>query len=199
MKRLAFVLLLTLLPAATQTHEIKVGNLVIVHPMVNEAEKGQAEARGSMEIRNEGPSADRLLSIKGPRWGMLAAKSQLDLKELNNGLKLLASGRRHCWQSTVHAAIADEVIEAITLELKSQMAKPLADHPFPFLTVDHLPSVRSGSSDGCRYSGLMETGPTGFVVSQSSLEGLGKRFFSIVGTPVEPPNRLGYDDFHLSH
>jgi copper(I)-binding protein len=64
MNRLAFALLLTLLSAPTQAHEIKVGNLVIVHPMVNEAEKGQAEAQGSMEIRNEGSAPDHLLSIK---------------------------------------------------------------------------------------------------------------------------------------
>jgi copper(I)-binding protein len=64
MKRLAFFLLLTLLPAATHAHEIKVGSLVIVHPMVNEAEKGQALSSGSMEIRNEGDTPDQLLSIK---------------------------------------------------------------------------------------------------------------------------------------
>jgi copper(I)-binding protein len=45
------------------THEIKVGDLVIVHPTVDEAEKGQAAARGSMEIRNEGKTPDKLLSV----------------------------------------------------------------------------------------------------------------------------------------
>jgi len=32
--------------------------------MVNEAEKGQAESRGSKEIRNEGSAPDHLLSIR---------------------------------------------------------------------------------------------------------------------------------------
>jgi copper(I)-binding protein len=57
-------LLLPLLSAATQAHEIKVGSLVIVHPMVNEAEKEQALSGGLMEIRNEGDTPDQLLSIK---------------------------------------------------------------------------------------------------------------------------------------
>jgi hypothetical protein len=41
-----------------------VGNLVIVHPMVDEAEKGQALLGGSMEIRNEGNTPDQLLSVE---------------------------------------------------------------------------------------------------------------------------------------
>lgn len=63
MKLLAFALLLILLPAMLQAHEIKVGDLVIVHPTVDEADKGQAAAKGSMEIRNEGSSPDKLLSM----------------------------------------------------------------------------------------------------------------------------------------
>jgi copper(I)-binding protein len=46
-----------------QAHEIKAGNLVIVHPMVVEAADGQAVSRGSMEIRNEGSTPDQLLSL----------------------------------------------------------------------------------------------------------------------------------------
>jgi periplasmic copper chaperone A len=63
MKSLVLTLLLVLLPVATQAHEIKIGDLVIVHPMVDEAKKGQAEARGSIEIRNEGTTPDQVLSI----------------------------------------------------------------------------------------------------------------------------------------
>jgi copper(I)-binding protein len=63
MKSLVLTLLLVLLPVATQAHEIKIGDLVIVHPMVDEAKKGQAEARGSLEIRNEGTMVDQVLSI----------------------------------------------------------------------------------------------------------------------------------------
>jgi periplasmic copper chaperone A len=51
------------LSAAAHAHEIKVGNLVIVHPTVDEAQKGQATAQGSMEIRNQGKTPDKLLSI----------------------------------------------------------------------------------------------------------------------------------------
>jgi copper(I)-binding protein len=64
MKRLLVRLLLVLfLPLVATAHEIKVGDLVIVHPTVDEAEKGQAAARGSMEIRNEGKTPDKLLSV----------------------------------------------------------------------------------------------------------------------------------------
>src|SRR5215211_6004202 len=52
------------LPSAAYAHEMKAGSLAIIHPTVDEAEKGQALARGSMEIRNEGKIADELLSIR---------------------------------------------------------------------------------------------------------------------------------------
>jgi copper(I)-binding protein len=62
MKTLVLTLLLAFsFPA--NAHEIKLGDLVIVHPMVDEAQKGQDKARGSLEIRNEGKTADQLLSI----------------------------------------------------------------------------------------------------------------------------------------
>src|SRR5215216_3702673 len=64
MKILSLLLLMILSAPAAHAHEIKAGSLVIVHPTVDEAEKGQALARGSMEIRNEGQIADELLSIK---------------------------------------------------------------------------------------------------------------------------------------
>jgi copper(I)-binding protein len=62
MKLLALTLLFTL-SSTIQAHEIKVGDLVIVHPMVDTAEKGQVTARGSVKIRNEGKTPDQLLSI----------------------------------------------------------------------------------------------------------------------------------------
>ena len=52
-----------LISRPVQAHEIRAGNLVIVHPMVDEAAEGQAISRGSMEIRNEGNTADQLLFI----------------------------------------------------------------------------------------------------------------------------------------
>ena len=64
LKVVLLALMVALAPSPANTHEITSGRLVIVHPMVDEAEKGQAESRGSMEIRNEGNSHDRLLSIK---------------------------------------------------------------------------------------------------------------------------------------
>jgi|SRR5215212_2269439 copper(I)-binding protein len=64
MKILWLLLLMSVLPSAACAHEIKAGSLVIIHPTVDEAEKGQALARGSMEIRNEGKIAYELLSIK---------------------------------------------------------------------------------------------------------------------------------------
>jgi hypothetical protein len=63
MKSLALALLLVLVPYTLQAHEIKIGELVIVHPTVDEADKGQAAAKGSMEIRNEGSSPNKLLSM----------------------------------------------------------------------------------------------------------------------------------------
>lgn len=62
-KPLLYAIILVLAAAAAQAHEIKIGNLVIVHPMVDEAKKGQASALGSVEIRNEGNATDSLLSI----------------------------------------------------------------------------------------------------------------------------------------
>ena len=63
MKILWLLIPLILLPNLVHSHEIKSGSLVIIHPHVDEADKGQAAAPGSMEIRNEGTSADRLLSV----------------------------------------------------------------------------------------------------------------------------------------
>jgi periplasmic copper chaperone A len=63
MKSLALALLLILVPESLQAHEMQVGDLVIVHPTVDEADKDQAIAKGSMEIRNDGSSADKLLSM----------------------------------------------------------------------------------------------------------------------------------------
>jgi periplasmic copper chaperone A len=64
MKILSLLLLIFVMAPVAQAHEIKAGPLVIIHPTVDEAEKGQALARGSMEIRNEGKISDELLSIK---------------------------------------------------------------------------------------------------------------------------------------
>jgi copper(I)-binding protein len=64
MRTFSLLLLMIVLPSAAYAHEIKAGSLVIIHPTVDEAEKGQALARGSMEIRNEGKVADELLSIQ---------------------------------------------------------------------------------------------------------------------------------------
>jgi copper(I)-binding protein len=66
MKRLvvATFLLVMFLPHITLAHEIKVGDLVIVHPMVGETKKGQVSAEGSVSIRNEGKTQDQLLSVK---------------------------------------------------------------------------------------------------------------------------------------
>jgi periplasmic copper chaperone A len=50
-------------PAQAQAHEIKAGDLVIVHPMADEATDGQAMSGGSVEIRNEGNKAEKLLSV----------------------------------------------------------------------------------------------------------------------------------------
>src|SRR5687768_9273505 len=46
-----------------QAHELRAGNLVIVHPRVDEANDGQAFSRGSMVLRNESNTPDQLLSI----------------------------------------------------------------------------------------------------------------------------------------
>ena len=75
MHRLTLALLACLTVAApAAAHEIKAGNLVIVHPMVDEAEDGQALSRGSMEIRNEGTTAEKLLSVSSE----FAAKSEIE-------------------------------------------------------------------------------------------------------------------------
>lgn len=57
------LLLLLSYPGLSHANEIKFGNLVIVRPIVTEAEKGQAFAQGWVKIRNEGKAADQLLSI----------------------------------------------------------------------------------------------------------------------------------------
>jgi copper(I)-binding protein len=64
MRHLYLALVLVLLSAAAHAHEIKFGTLEIVHPTVDDAEKGQAFVQGSMEIRNHGDRADKLLSIR---------------------------------------------------------------------------------------------------------------------------------------
>jgi len=73
-KPLAAALLLVLIDSPVQAHEIKIGNLVIVHPMVDEANDGQALVEGSMEIRNEGDAPERLLSISSE----FAAQTEID-------------------------------------------------------------------------------------------------------------------------
>jgi copper(I)-binding protein len=45
-------------------HEIKFGDLTIVHPMADEAKRGQGSAKGTVKIRNEGTSPDELNSIR---------------------------------------------------------------------------------------------------------------------------------------
>jgi copper(I)-binding protein len=63
MKRLLLLFPFLLLFEPSAAHEIKSGNLTIIHPMVAEAAKGQATAQGSITIRNDGTSPDHLLSI----------------------------------------------------------------------------------------------------------------------------------------
>jgi periplasmic copper chaperone A len=76
MHRLTLALILCLIAATVPTaaHEIKAGNLVIVHPMVDEADDGQAVSRGSMEIRNEGTTPEKLIGISSE----FAAKSEIE-------------------------------------------------------------------------------------------------------------------------
>jgi copper(I)-binding protein len=57
---IAFWLLCSTVAAA---HEIRTGELVIVHPMVEPAGLGQPRAEGKLRIMNEGSTSDRLLSI----------------------------------------------------------------------------------------------------------------------------------------
>jgi copper(I)-binding protein len=63
MKRLLLLFPLLSFFTPLAAHEIKSGNLTIIHPMVAEAAKGQATAKGSVTIRNDGKSTDQLLSI----------------------------------------------------------------------------------------------------------------------------------------
>lgn len=72
MKVLGLTLLALSCPA--HAHEIKVGDLIIVHPMVDEAEKGQVSTKGSVKIRNQGKAPDQLLSISSE----FAAKAVID-------------------------------------------------------------------------------------------------------------------------
>jgi periplasmic copper chaperone A len=78
MKALVLTLLLAFAYPAN-AHEIKVGDLVIVHPTVDEAEKGQATAQGSMEIRNEGVEDDRLLSLSAEFASNATFESSVDI------------------------------------------------------------------------------------------------------------------------
>jgi hypothetical protein len=49
--KLPALTLLLALSSAIRVHEIKIGDLVIVHPMVEPANEGQAAAEGKLEIR----------------------------------------------------------------------------------------------------------------------------------------------------
>ena len=75
MHLLTLALLACLTAAAPASgHELKFGDLVIVHPMVDEAEDGQAVARGTLEIRNEGTEPEKLIAISSE----FAAKSEIE-------------------------------------------------------------------------------------------------------------------------
>src|SRR5689334_2703312 len=59
---LVLVLLLTCLaPVAGEAHEIKFGNLVVVHPWSRQKHPGEADAY--MKIANHGPEDDRLVRV----------------------------------------------------------------------------------------------------------------------------------------
>jgi hypothetical protein len=78
-RRFLTVLFLVLLTSWGTAHEIKVGTLIIVHPMVDEAEDGQATVSGSKEIRNEGTNPRRLLLISSDFAGKAKIEGPLPL------------------------------------------------------------------------------------------------------------------------
>jgi copper(I)-binding protein len=61
---LALALLLVFSGVVAHAHEIKLGDLTIVHPMADTAKRGQGSAKGSVKIRNEGTSREELNSIR---------------------------------------------------------------------------------------------------------------------------------------
>jgi periplasmic copper chaperone A len=63
---LAVGLCLYFLPSDVSCHEIKAGELVIVHPWTPEPPKGSATAAIYMTIKNTGSRPDRLLKVEAP-------------------------------------------------------------------------------------------------------------------------------------
>jgi periplasmic copper chaperone A len=86
MRRLLFALPLVLCQSVLATaHEIKAGDLVIVHSMVAEAEKGQPSAQGSVKIRNAGKMPDQLLSISAEFAGKAIISAPVPVPVPANG------------------------------------------------------------------------------------------------------------------
>ena len=73
-------------------HEIKIGNLEIIHPWSREAPEGAQAASGYLEIHNKGALADRLLSVTAE----IAGKAEIHTMSVDaNGImkmRMLADG-----------------------------------------------------------------------------------------------------------
>ncbi len=66
MWKAAFTALALLWTAPAVAHEIKVGNLTVVHPFVRATPPSARVAGGYLKIRNDGDEDDRLLMIEAP-------------------------------------------------------------------------------------------------------------------------------------
>ncbi len=93
------VALVSILAAAAQAHEYKIGDLVIEHPYADATPKGAQAGAGFMTIENTGKTAERLLSATVENADRVEIHQMsmeggvMKMSELPKGLEIPAGGK----------------------------------------------------------------------------------------------------------
>jgi len=157
LKTLIVAAALLVAPSLVQAHEVKAGNLELIHPHIRASMGQSPTTAGYLTILNNGKTADRLLSVscacaasvtvhEMKMTGSMASMAQVPSVEIPAGGKVtLAPGGLHLMVMGLKAPIkaGDRVEMVLTFEKTGAVKTPFeaADRPASPPTSDKMPSM----------------------------------------------------------
>lgn len=156
-KALTIAAALLAVPSLGQAHEVKAGNLELIHPILRASMGQSPTTAGYLTILNRGKTADRLVSVscacaasvtvhETKMTGSMASMAQVASVEIPAGGKLtLAPGGLHLMVMGLKAPIkaGDRVEMVLTFEKAGAVKTPFmaADRPAPKPMSDKMPGM----------------------------------------------------------
>jgi copper(I)-binding protein len=156
-KALSVAVALLALPSLVEAHEVKAGNLELIHPHIRASMGQSPTTAGYLTILNHGKIADRLVSVscacaasvtvhEMKMAGSMASMAQVASVEIPAGGKVtLAPGGLHLMVMGLKVAIkaGDRVEMVLTFEKTGAVKTPFeaADRPASAPTSDKMPGM----------------------------------------------------------